>query len=310
MSTPSTPPPNPPDPKDKFSNDPFFVLVYKELDLNQDQLAKRGVLIREIEAELTTRHGCQNRLIAYVLRYGHSRTQMHTSDIPNIESLLTSLSDAEQINVLLHSPGGDGSIVEKMVEMCRAHLVGANRKLRVIVPNIAKSAATVFALGADEIVMGYISELGPIDPQVHTVVSNSNQWLSAAAFVQARDNLMTQIAEALKKQEPTVGLLQQLAGLNIPFTVEMENQIEFARKTAVALLDKYMLKPRIKAAAKRKSKAEEIAANLLSKKLFPSHGHYINGPTARALGWKLNFWTRTIHFGNLSGNTTFDVRYR
>jgi ClpP class serine protease len=53
-----------------------------------------------------------------------------------------------------------------MVDMCRTHLAGTDQKLRVIVPNIAKSAATLFALGADEILMGYLSELGPIDPQV------------------------------------------------------------------------------------------------------------------------------------------------
>lgn len=84
---------------------------------------------------------------------------MQTADIPNLETILSSVSGADQINLLLHSPGGDGTIVEKMVDMCRAHLAGQNRKLRVIVPNIAKSAATVLALGADQILMGYCSEL-------------------------------------------------------------------------------------------------------------------------------------------------------
>ena len=60
---------------------------------------------------------------------------------------------ADQINLLLHSPGGDGTIVAKMVDMCRDHLTGKNRKLRVIVANIAKTAATVLALGADQILL-------------------------------------------------------------------------------------------------------------------------------------------------------------
>ena len=38
--------------------------------------------------------------------------------------------------------------------------------LRVIVPDYAKSAGTLIALGADRIVMGETSELGPIDPQI------------------------------------------------------------------------------------------------------------------------------------------------
>src|SRR5262249_48776004 len=39
-------------------------------------------------------------------------------------------------------------------------------KFVVAVPRLAKSAGTLIALGADEIHMGIISELGPIDPQI------------------------------------------------------------------------------------------------------------------------------------------------
>ena len=258
--------------------------VLNELNINVDHFNKRQKLIGEIEASLTARYGSANRLVSYILRFGHSRTIMHTSDVPNIETVLNSVSGADQINLLLHSPGGDGTIVEKMVEMCRAHLSGQNPKLRIIVPNIAKSAATVLALGADEILMGYCSELGPIDPQVAIAVSGMTQWVSSFAFVEARDKLMQQIEEALKKKEPTVGLLTQLASLNIPFTDEMENQIGFAKKTAITLLDKYMLKPKYPQAAKRNKKAKDIAEKLLSKQLFPVHGHYINGTTAKQLG--------------------------
>jgi Serine dehydrogenase proteinase len=281
MSTPPTPPH---DSGAKYQGTPVFMAVLNELNINQDQLLKRQRLIGDIETALTARYGSANRLISYVLRFGHPRTSMHASDIPNIETVLNSISGADQINLLLHSPGGDGTIVEKMVEMCRSHLSGQNQKFRVIVPNIAKSAATILALGADQILMGYCSELGPIDPQVPMVVSGIIQLVSAFAFVEARDKLVAQIADATKKREPTVGLLTQLAGLNIPFTDEMENQIGFSKKTAVTLLDKYMLKLHFGQAEERAAKANEIAEKLLSKQLFPVHGHYIDGATAKQLG--------------------------
>jgi hypothetical protein len=285
MATPPAPPgAPPPDPSAKYQKTPIFMAVLNELNVTTDQFQKRQKLINDIEVALTARYGGANRLISYVLRFGHARTSMLTGDIPSLETVLNSISGADQINLLLHSPGGDGTIVEKMVDMCRSHLSGQNRKLRVIVPNIAKSAATVLALGADQILMGYCSELGPIDPQVPIVVSGMTQWISAFAFVEARDKLMDQIAEAIKKKEPTVGLLQQLAGLNIPFTDEMENQIGFAKKTAVTLLDKYMLKPSHSEATERAKKANDIAQKLLSKQLFPVHGHYIDGSTAKQLG--------------------------
>lgn len=283
-ATPPTTTLPPPDPSAKYQKTPIYMAVLNELNANIDQFHKRQRLISDIESALTARYGSANRLISYVLRFGHARAVMHTSDIPNLETVLNSVTGADQINLLLHSPGGDGTIVEKMVDMCRSHLSGQNRKLRVIVPNIAKSAATVLALGADTILMGYCSELGPIDPQVTIAVSGIFQWVSAFAFVEARDKLMDQIAQALKKKEPTVGLLQQLAGLNIPFTDEMENQIGFAKKTAVTLLDKYMLKPKYPQATKRSKKAKDIAEKLLSKQLFPVHGQYIDAATAQKLG--------------------------
>jgi hypothetical protein len=276
---PALPPPI--NPKLKFETAPEFLAVFNELNVVQDQLNKRQQLIREIEKLLADRYGAENRMIAYVVRFAHPRSSINSSDIAMFEALLNSISGAGQINVLMHSPGGDGTVVEKIVEMCRAHLVNGNRKLRVIAPNIAKSAATLFALGADEILMGYCSELGPIDPQVAIAVSGMVQWISALAFVESRDKLMKDIAEATRKNQPTTGALQQLAGLNIPFTHEMENWIDFAKKTGAILLDKYMLKSKFPNAAARRKKADQVADKLLSKQLFPVHGQFIDGATAK-----------------------------
>jgi hypothetical protein len=224
---------------------------------------------------------------------------MSSADIPSFEAILNSISGTQQMNLILHSPGGDPTIVEKMVDMCRSHLSGENRKLRVIVPNVAKSAATVLALGADTIIMGYCSELGPVDPQVQIVNSGVLHWVSAFAFVESRDKLMAAIAEATKKKEPTVGLLQQLAGLNIPYIQEMENWIEFAKKTSAALLDKYMLKSKFPQARTRKRKAEQIAGKLLSKQLFPVHGQFIDGVTAKKLDLEVDVLERNENLWEL-----------
>jgi hypothetical protein len=283
VSSPAPPSVPPPDPAAKYSGTPVFMRVINELNSHQDQLLKRQTLIKRIEEKLTARYEANNRLISYIFRFGHPRSSMNFSDIPAFADLLASVSGAEQINVVLHSPGGDPTIVEKMVDMCRSHLSGEHRLLRVIVPNVAKSAATVLALGADKILMGYCSELGPIDPQVQIAVSGITQWVSALAFVESRDKLMDAIADAIKENKPTVGLLQQLAGLNIPFTQEMENWIGFAKKTAATLLDKYMLKSKFPQTETRKIKANEIAEKLLSKQLFPVHGQFIDAGTAQQL---------------------------
>lgn len=259
----------------------MYTAVLNETNVALDQLQKRQKLLSQIDEAFSDKYGAKNRTLTYLLRFGHLRTMMNSNDIAPFEATLRSISGAEQINLILQSPGGDATIVEKMVDMCRAHLSGSKPKFRVIVPNIAKSAATVLSLGADSLLMGYCSELGPIDPQVQIAVSGVVQWVSALAFVESRDKLMAQILAATAAGQPINGLLQQLAGLNIPFTTEMENHILFAKKTAATLLDKFMLSARITDPAERRKKADEIAEKLLSKQLFPVHGHTISGATAK-----------------------------
>ncbi|NLY00493.1 MAG: hypothetical protein GXY83_30730 [Rhodopirellula sp.] len=68
---------------------------------------------------------------------------------------------AEAVDVLLHSPGGSAEAAESIVKMLRSHF----KSIRFIVPDIAKSAATMLALSGDAILMDACAELGPIDPQ-------------------------------------------------------------------------------------------------------------------------------------------------
>jgi len=62
---------------------------------------------------------------------------------------------------MLVSPGGDGEVAVRLVRAAQARCA----RLTVIVPDYAKSAATLLALGAHEILMGPTSDLGPVDPQ-------------------------------------------------------------------------------------------------------------------------------------------------
>lgn len=67
-----------------------------------------------------------------------------------------------KLDLIVHSPGGSPEAAEQIVEYLRTQF----DYIRCFVPLQAKSAATMIALGCDEIVMGHHSELGPIDPQI------------------------------------------------------------------------------------------------------------------------------------------------
>jgi len=65
--------------------------------------------------------------------------------------------------LLLLSRGGQIEPAYQVSKICRAF---ARSKFVVAIPRAAKSAATLIALGADEVHMGLLGELGPFDPQV------------------------------------------------------------------------------------------------------------------------------------------------
>ena len=67
----------------------------------------------------------------------------------------------KDLHLMLASDGGDSETAVRLVRAAQAHC----RELVVIVPDQAKSAATLIALGAHHITMGTTSDLGPIDPQ-------------------------------------------------------------------------------------------------------------------------------------------------
>jgi hypothetical protein len=66
------------------------------------------------------------------------------------------------IFLLLHTNGGRVEPAYLISKCCKR----SAPKFVVAVPRFAKSAGTLIALGADEIHMGIISELGPVDPQI------------------------------------------------------------------------------------------------------------------------------------------------
>ena len=69
------------------------------------------------------------------------------------------------IDLLLHTSGGDIDAAEKMASMLRKR-VGDSSRFRVIVPNYDQERGTLFTLAANSVVMSDSSELGPVDPQL------------------------------------------------------------------------------------------------------------------------------------------------
>ena len=66
------------------------------------------------------------------------------------------------VDLFIHSNGGQGTVPWRVVSLIREYTAN----FAVLVPHRAFSAATLTAMGADEIIMHRMGVLGPIDPSV------------------------------------------------------------------------------------------------------------------------------------------------
>ncbi len=79
-------------------------------------------------------------------------------------------------------------------------------------PNIAKSAGTLFALGAHRILMGPMSDLGPTDPQLRR---RDGTTMAAKSIVAAVEYAIEAIAERPETLELHAVLLAELSALDV-----------------------------------------------------------------------------------------------
>jgi hypothetical protein len=118
-------------------------------------------LIRKIEKKR------DSKIIAYVTCGRPGLTvPIESGAIPIIERHLRNLAteSAKSLDLFLYSRGGDSNLPWSLVSLIREYM--GKRPFNVLVPFRAHSAATVVALGADEIVMTRAGELGPIDATI------------------------------------------------------------------------------------------------------------------------------------------------
>lgn len=112
-----------------------------------------------------------NPLIVYVTSIRPNiSSQMSTDAIPTlIEQIEKIPAESEDIDLLIISNGGDPITSLRIISILRERF----KKISVLIPYVAYSAATILSLGADEIIMHPYSNLGPVDPQL--TISRQNE---------------------------------------------------------------------------------------------------------------------------------------
>jgi len=193
------------------------------------------------------------------------------------------------VDFLLHTGGGDIDAAEKIVNLLRT-AVGTGR-LRVIVPDFAKSAGTLIALAADKIVMSDSSELGPIDPQFLKKDGDGNaRWLSVLSYLKAYENP----CERLRTAPDDVPARIMISKLDPTTVVQFEAISKRARTLAEEHLSRWMFQ-------QKKANYTKIAGDLMNTNLWPAHGQMISWEDAKQMELEVQYFSQRARNGAITG---------
>ena len=183
---------------------------------------ERQRLIRQIRDEVG------RPVICYV---AGARTSIDRDDALGFADLLCCIPPGADVDLVLHSRGGDSDAAEKLIKMVRGRVGEA--VLRVVVPDYAKSAATLMALEADVIAMSDTSELGPIDPQIwFPDGAGGGDYYSAFSYIEA----FRQFKAVLDQTPSDQSALLMMSQLKPHVLIELQRVVERTRKLAEGLL--------------------------------------------------------------------------
>ena len=152
-----------------------FVTHDEVVDALIDGYSKRGndedknifaTILSNYLKQCVEKNGCLEEYNTLVI---FDNTTMVKSDSDRIYRGINSIAASDKnkkLLLILLSKGGEPGSAYLIGKLCRG---SSNGKFVVVVPRYAKSAATLLSTAADEIHMGDLSELGPIDPQINGI---------------------------------------------------------------------------------------------------------------------------------------------
>jgi hypothetical protein len=225
----------------------------------------------------------QQRTNRKVISYVAESAALTADDVVPLMDLLHTAPVGTSIDFVLHTLGGDVDAADKMVRILRRR-VGDVGELRVVVPDCAKSAGTLIAIGADLIVMSDSSELGPVDPQIYIRDSSGHgSWRPAHTYVDGYTALLRAIDNPASYEEGKSTDAEQLllSKCDPSLLDQCQQALRRSRDLAESLLKRGML---------RDGNWTEVGGALTDNKRWQSqHGTVIDSEDAQTLGLKVEY---------------------
>lgn len=253
---------------------------YLDRQLNVQQLqAERKLMLQRITQ---LRAGRDILVFAADLQKGRLPIAIGHADLLPISDQLSNLPGSETgIDLILETPGGSGEVAEDIVKLIR----GQYESMGVIVPGIAKSAGTIMAMAADEILLEPASPLGPIDAQIGW----QGKVFSAHALLEGMDKIKKEVDREKKLNLAYVPILQNISPGELQ---NAQNALDFAKELVTEWLATYKFKFWDKHSSTRqpvteeekRTRASEIAAELCDHGRWKTHSRSIKIVDLEAMG--------------------------
>jgi Serine dehydrogenase proteinase len=195
------------------------------------------------------------------------------ADKDGFDEVTRTLPKDSKLDILLHSPGGSAEATESIVALLRARF----SHIRFIIPDIAKSAATMLAMSGEQLVMDERSELGPTDPQM--IFTQEGRVIVAPAQA-IKDQFKTAQDEINADPKKLPSWVPILGWYGPALLAQCDNQLALAEELVSKWLEQYMFAGDPQA----QHKAKQVAEHLADHNKFRSHGRRVGMDDLNALG--------------------------
>jgi len=211
------------------------------------------------------------------------------SDLLPFTDQLSNLK-GKKLDLILETPGGSGEVAEDLVKAMR----GQYEDVAVIVPGYAKSAGTIMAMAADEILLGPHSGLGPIDAQIFY----QGKRFSADALLEGMEKIKKEVVDTGTLNRAYIPILQ---GISPGELQNAENALSFAKILVTQWLAQYKFRTwathssnnQPVTQADKEKRAKEIADHLCDHRFWKTHGRSIKIEDFEGMRLRITDYSKT-----------------
>lgn len=173
------------------SHDIILAMIIKETPKKKERIKEDSNKVEEAQKELSPLQKHLQKSDVLLMLYpkdsdGYFSENISEKDEITVYKLLKEKGEyRKSLIILLDTSGGNVFSAVKIMDLLRTKY----DEITIAVPQKAKSSGTMMCCGADKLIMGPISELGPLDkPMIHP--NNETARISALDIVKSIDGML------------------------------------------------------------------------------------------------------------------------